>query len=269
MGRLKDKIAIVIGAGQSPGESIGNGRATAIRFAQEGARVLAVDRDEASAAETVAMMPGGTGDHAPFRCDVSRTEEVTAAIAAAMARWGRIDILQYNVGVSLMGGDKPLEALEDDAFDRVMGINLRGAIMAAKAVQPIMRAQGAGVVLNVASITAIETFTPLVTYRASKAGMVAFTQQFAIHNAEFGIRANAILPGLMETAMAVDTRARLSGRSRDDIIAERNGRVPLRRKGGTGWDVANAALFLASDEAAFITGAALPVDGGTLARIGW
>jgi NAD(P)-dependent dehydrogenase (short-subunit alcohol dehydrogenase family) len=98
--------------------------------------------------------------------------------------------------------------------------------------------------------------------------MLAFTRQFAIENAEYGIRANAILPGLMETAMAVDTRMRLSGRSREDIVAERNSKVPLRR-GGTGWDVANAALFLASDEASFITGVDLPVDGGSLARIGW
>lgn len=269
MDRLKDKIAIVVGAGQSPGDSIGNGRATAIRFAQEGARVMALDLDEGSARETVSMMDGHGTDHGAARCDVADTASINAAIAATMARWGRIDILHYNVGVSLMGGDTPLEGLEDEAFDRVMAINLRGAMMAAKAVQPIMRAQGGGVVLNVASITAVETFTPLVTYRASKAGLVAFTQQFAIHNAEYGIRANAILPGLMETAMAVDTRARLSGRPREDIIAERNSRVPLRRRGGTGWDVAHAALFLASDEANFITGAALPVDGGTLARIGW
>jgi NAD(P)-dependent dehydrogenase (short-subunit alcohol dehydrogenase family) len=269
MDRLKDKVALVIGAGQSLGESIGNGRATAIRFAQEGARVMAADRDEASAQQTVAMMDEHGQDHAAVRCDVTHTADIAVAVEATLRRWGRIDILVYNVGVSLMGGDQPLEGLEDEAFDRVIRINLRGAIMAAKAVQPVMKAQGSGVVLNVASISAVETFTPLVTYRASKAGMVAFTQQFAIHNAEFGIRANVILPGLMETAMAVDTRARLSGRSREDIIAERNNRVPLRRKGGTGWDVANAALFLASDEAGFITGAALPVDGGTLARIGW
>jgi NAD(P)-dependent dehydrogenase (short-subunit alcohol dehydrogenase family) len=135
-------------------------------------------------------------------------------------------------------------------------------------VRPIMRKQRAGVVINVSSMTAIETFTPLIAYRTSKAGMLSFTQQFAMENAQYGIRANAILPGLMETSMAVDTRMRLSGRTRDDIVAERNGRIPMGR-GGTGWDVANAALFLASDEAAFITGVNLPVDGGSLAKIGW
>jgi NAD(P)-dependent dehydrogenase (short-subunit alcohol dehydrogenase family) len=185
-----------------------------------------------------------------------------------MARWSRIDILHYNVGVSVMGGEQTLDKLTDDVFDMVNAINLRGAVMAAKFVQPIMRKQQSGIVINVASITAIETVTPLVAYKTSKAGLLAFTQQFAVENAQHGIRANSILPGLMETSMAVDTRMRLSGRSREDIVAERNHRIPLKR-GGTGWDVANAAVFLASDEASFITGVNLPVDGGSLARIGW
>ena len=154
-------------------------------------------------------------------------------------------------------------------FDLITSINLRGAVMAAKFVQPIMRKQRSGVVINVSSITAIETFTPLVAYRTSKAGMLAFTQQFAMENAQYGIQANAILPGLIATSMAVDTRMRLSGRSREEILAERNKKVPLCGHEGTGWDVANAELFLASDEAAFITGVNLPVDGGSLAKIGW
>ncbi len=267
MGRLQGKVAVIIGAGQSPGEAIGNGRATTIRFAQEGASVLAVDRDVAAARESLAMA-GSDLDADAFEADVSRTNTVQAAIEAAMTRWGRIDILHYNVGVSVMAGEQTLDKLTDEVFDRVNAINLRGAIMAAKFVQPIMRQQRSGVLINVASITAVETFTSLVAYRTSKAGMLAFTHQFAMENAEYGIRANAILPGLMETSMAVDTRMRLTGRSRDDIVAERNNKIPLR-KGGTGWDVANAAVFLASDEAAFITGVDLPVDGGSLARIGW
>jgi NAD(P)-dependent dehydrogenase (short-subunit alcohol dehydrogenase family) len=267
MGRLQDKVAIVIGAGQSPGDSIGNGRATALRFAQEGARVLAADRNLSSAQETVAMM--GDGDHAAIACDVTDSSTIKAAVDFAMARWNRIDILHYNVGVSIAGGDSDLEHFDEAAFDRVMHINLRGAIMAAKFVQPIMREQRSGVVINVSSMTAIETQTPNVAYRASKAGLTAFTEQFAIHNAGFGVRANVILPGMMETAMAVDTRARLSGRPREEIIAERNAKVPLRNKGGTGWDIANAALYLASDEANFITGVSLPVEGGALVKIGW
>lgn len=271
MSRLQGKVAIVIGAGQSPGEAIGNGRATTMRFIQEGASVLAVDRNADSAAESIAMA-GSAGaiatDSAAFAADAAKTETLQAAVDHALERWGRIDILHYNVGVSVMGGEQTLDKLTDETFDRVNAINLRGAVMAAKFVRPIMRQQRSGVVINVASITAIETYTPLVAYKASKAGLVAFTQQFAIENAEYGIRANAILPGLMETAMAVDTRMRLSGRTREDIVAERNSRIPLRR-GGTGWDVAHAAVFLASDEASFITGVNLPVDGGSLARIGW
>ena len=267
MTRLAGKVAVVIGAGQSPGVSIGNGRATTVRFLQEGASVLAVDRDVDSARESVAMV-GGT-DGLAVAADVTDSASLQAAVGAAVSRWGRVDVLHYNVGVSLAGGDQPLDELSDEAFDRVMAVNLRGAVMAAKFVEPVMRAQRSGVVVNVASMSAIETSTPLVTYRASKAGLVAFTQQLAIRNAEYGVRANAILPGRMETAMAVDERARRSGRSREEVMAERRGLVPLQGHVGTGWDVANAAVFLASDEAGFITGAALPVDGGALVKIGW
>jgi len=269
MERLKDKVAVIIGAGQGPGEAMGNGRATVIRFLQEAARLLAVDRDLRSARESIAMAGVTSADADAFEAEVTDSDSLRAAISAAVSRWGRIDILHYNVGVSIAAGDRPLAELTEEAFDRVIAINLRGAIMAAKFVEPIMREQRSGVVINVSSMSAIETSTPLVSYRVSKAGMIAFTQQFAIRNAEYGIRANAILPGRMETAMAVDTRMRMTGRTREEIVAERNAMVPLRRRGGTGWDVANAALFLASDEADFITGVALPVDGGTLAKIGW
>ena len=139
--------------------------------------------------------------------------------------------------------------------------------MACKHVLPVMREQRAGVILTISSIAAWEVY-PYVTYKATKAALIAYTQQLAIHNAEFGIRANVILPGLMDTPMAVDTRARASGKSRAQVAAERDAKVPLRHRMGTAWDVANAALFLASDEAGFITGVALPVDGGTLVRIG-
>ncbi|MYW96121.1 SDR family oxidoreductase [Amycolatopsis rubida] len=267
MDRLAGKVAVVIGAGQSPGESIGNGRATTIRFLEEGASVLAVDRDLDSARETVEMAGAGVGE--AFQADVRQSDSLQAAVRSAMDRWGRIDILHYNVGVSLAGGDQPLEEITDEAFDRVMSINLRGAVMVAKYVEPIMRAQRSGVILNVASMSAIETSTSLVTYRASKAGMIAFTQQLAIRNAEYGVRANVILPGRMETAMAVDTRARLTGRPREELMAERRGQVPLQGRAGTGWDIGNAAVFLASDEAGYITGVSLPVDGGTLVKIGW
>jgi NAD(P)-dependent dehydrogenase (short-subunit alcohol dehydrogenase family) len=259
--RLSGKIAIVIGAGQGPGEGMGNGRATALRFAEEGAKVLAVDRDLVSAEETVAMIAKDGGEAAPFLADVTKEETLIATIADAQRRWGRIDILHNNVGVSLAGGDAPPTEITADAFDRVVAINLRGAVMATKHVLPVMRRQRAGVIINISSMAAWLNY-PLVTYKATKAALIAVTQQVAIQNAEYGIRANVILPGLMDTPMAVDTRARASNRTRAEVAAERDARVPLRHKMGTPWDVANAALFLASDEANFITGVALPVDGG-------
>lgn len=265
--RLEGKIAIIVGAGQSPGEGIGNGRATALRFAREGARVMAVDRNLESAEETAALARKEGGDCIAFEADVTKEKTLAAAIAAAQRRWGRIDILHNNVGVSIAGGDaSPLEITEE-AFDRISAINLRGTVMACKHVLPIMRQQKSGVIVNISSVAAWENY-PLVAYKATKAAMIAYTQQIAIQNASFGIRANVILPGLMDTPMAVDTRARTSGRSRAEVAAERDAKVPLRGRMGTAWDVANAALFLASDEASFITGVALPVDGGALVRVG-
>ncbi|HUH83085.1 MAG TPA: SDR family NAD(P)-dependent oxidoreductase [Stellaceae bacterium] len=265
--RLTGKIAIVVGAGQSPGEGMGNGRATVLRFAQEGAKVMALDRNLASAEETAAMARKEGGECVAFETDVTKEATLQAAIAAAHQRWGRVDILHNNVGVSLAGGDaSPLEITEE-AFDRIAAINLRGTIMACKHALPIMRQQRGGAIINISSVAAWENY-PLVAYKATKAGMIAFTQQVAIQNAAFGIRANVILPGLMDTPMAVDTRARTSGKTRAQVAAERDARVPLRGRMGTAWDVANAALFLASDEASFITGVALPVDGGAMVRIG-
>jgi NAD(P)-dependent dehydrogenase (short-subunit alcohol dehydrogenase family) len=266
--RLAGKIAVVIGAGQSPGEGIGNGRATVLRFAQEGARILAVDRDLASAEETAALAAKEGAECVAFQADVTREATLAATMQEAVRRWGRLDILHNNVGVSVGGGDKPLDELTEEAYDRVSAINLRGTIMACKHAIPIMRRQGSGAIVNISSVAAWENTYPLVTYKVTKAGMIAFTQQLAFQNAPYGIRVNCILPGLMDTPMAVDTRARATNRSRAEVAAERDAKVPLRGKMGTGWDVANAALFLASDEANFVTGVALPVDGGALVKIG-
>ena len=264
--RLKDKVAVIIGAGQSPGETLGNGRATTLRFAQEGARILAVDRDLESAEETAELARLEGAECATFRADVVKGAELAAAIADAHRRWGRIDILHYNVGISLAGGDAPIEDITEEAFDRVSAVNIRGAVMAAKHVLPIMRAQKSGVISMISSISAWENY-PNVAYKATKAAMIAFVQQLAIRNAPYGIRANSILPGLIETPMGVDTRARMINKPRTEIVAERNRRVPLRGQMGTAWDVANAVLFLDSDEANFITGVSLPVDGGMLVDI--
>ena len=265
--RLKDRIAIVVGAGQSPGEGIGNGRATALTFAREGAKVLCVDHNLASARETVDMIASKDGAAAPFKADVTRDSEIRAMVQDALTRWGRIDILHNNVGVSLAGGDAELLAISEEAFDRCVAINLKSCVLAAKHVIPVMRRQKSGAIINISSMAAITTY-PYVAYKATKSAMIAFTEQLAYQNAEYGIRANVILPGLMDTPMAVDTRAREFGKSRAEVAAERDSKVPLRRKMGTAWDVANAALFLASDEANFITGVTLPVDGGASVRRG-
>jgi NAD(P)-dependent dehydrogenase (short-subunit alcohol dehydrogenase family) len=265
--RLEGKVAIIIGAGQSPGEGLGNGRATALRFAQEGARIMVVDRNLVSAEDTVAMVRKEGGECFAFEADVTKEATLKAAIEAAHKRWGRIDILHYNVGVSLAGGDTTLLDFTEEVFDRINAINLRGAIMACKHVIPIMRRQQSGVILMISSLAALEKY-PTVAYKVTKAAMIAFTKQVAIQNAEYGIRANVILPGLMDTPMALEPRVRVSGKSRAQVAAERDAHVPLRHKMGTAWDIANAALFLASDEANFITGVALPVDGGGSINIG-
>lgn len=191
---------------------------------------------------------------------------MAAVMAAADARWGRIDILHYNVGISVAGRDADATEITEEAFDLITQVNLRGCVMACKHVLPIMRRQESGVILTVSSVSAWQRY-PWVAYKATKAAMVAYTKQLAIENAHYGIRANTLLPGLLDTPMAVDTRATTFGKSREQVVQERNARVPLRKRMGTAWDVANAAVFLASDEAGFITGVELPVDGGALVNI--
>src|SRR5882757_6575197 len=236
--RLKDKVAIVVGAGQSPGEGMGNGRATALTFAREGAKVVCVDHNLASAQETVDIIGQNQGTAVALKADVTKEAQIKALVA-----------------------DTELLDITEEAFDRCVAINLKSCIFAARNVLPIMREQKSGVIINISSMAVITTY-PYVAYKATKAAMVSFTEQLAYQNAQYGIRANVILPGLMNTPMAVDTRAREFGKPRTEIEAMRDAKVPLRRKMGTGWDVANAALFLASDEANFITGVTLPVDGG-------
>jgi NAD(P)-dependent dehydrogenase (short-subunit alcohol dehydrogenase family) len=265
--RLKDRVAIVVGAGQSPGEGMGNGRATALTFAREGAKVVCVDHNLASAQETVDLIGQNQGTAVAFKADVTSEAQIKALVADTHARWGRIDVLHNNVGVSLSGGDAELDDITEEAFDRCVAINLKSCIFAARHVLPIMRAQKSGSIINISSMAVITTY-PYVAYKATKAAMVSFTEQLAYQNAQYGIRANVILPGLMNTPMAVDTRARTFKKTRAEVEAERDSKVPLRGKMGTGWDVANAALFLASDEANFITGVTLPVDGGASVRRG-
>jgi len=258
--RLNGKVAIIVGAGQKPGMTIGNGRATAILFAREGARIFAIDRNLDSAEETVELIRKEGGEACAFQADVTDEASLQAAVAACLGRWERIDILHYNVGVSIAAGDAPVTEITGEVFDRIVAVNLRGMVMACKHTLPVMRKQKSGVITSISSMAAWTNY-PLVTYKTTKAAMIALTQQIAIQNAKYGIRANVILPGLMETPMAVETRVEATGKSREEIVADRNLRIPLGKM-GTAWDVAYAALFLASDEGGYITGVALPVDGG-------
>ncbi|HVU00406.1 MAG TPA: SDR family NAD(P)-dependent oxidoreductase [Polyangiaceae bacterium] len=267
--RLSNKVALVVGAGQTPGDTIGNGRATAILFAREGARVLAVDRNEASAEETAELVRKEGGTCRVVRADVTKEADVKSMVERCVAEFGRIDVLHNNVGVGT--GDNGVDVLSEEAWDGIYAVNAKSVFFACKHAIPVMREQRSGVILNVSSIASI-CATPisahLTAYKSSKAAVNAMTQGLAIANASYGIRVNAILPGLMNTPMAIESLASRLQVDKGTLVAARDKMVPLGEKMGTAWDVAYAALFLASDEAKFITGALLPVDGGQSARTG-
>ncbi len=263
--RLAEKTAVIVGAGQTPGQTMGNGRAVALRFAQEGARLLLVDKNSQWLEPTVAMVREAGGQAHTCEADITQEGDCTRIAAEAQRQLGRIDILYNNVGRS--EGDAETAALAVDMWDTLMNLNLRGMFLTCKHVLPLMRAQGSGVILNVSSTSSMVA-TDAVAYKTSKGAVNTLTHHLATENAPYGIRANAILPGLMDTPMAIERRAREQGVDRDVVRRARDARVPLYGQMGTAWDVAHAAVFLASDEARYITGALLPVDGGLLTKIG-
>ncbi len=264
-GRLHDRVAVVVGAGQTPGATIGNGRAVAVTFAREGARLLLVDRDEASLEETAEMVRVEGAEVRTAMADVAADDGPDRIVSAAVDAYGRIDILHNNVGIG--AGDAPPHRLTDEVYDRIMDVNLRALWRTCRAAVPVLRAGGNGAIVNVSSLAAIAAAGTLTAYKLSKAGVNALTHSLAITNAKHGVRANAIMPGYIDTPMGVDAAAAALGTDRESYASARAAAVPLGRQ-GTAWDVANAALFLASDEAAFITGVVLAVDGGQAARIG-
>jgi NAD(P)-dependent dehydrogenase (short-subunit alcohol dehydrogenase family) len=263
--RLVDKVAVVVGAGQTPGDTIGNGRATAILFAREGARVVVVDRDLARARDTEAAIRAEGGHAIALEADVTREADCQRLAQAVVHTHGRIDVLHNNVGIG--GGDAGPTSLTEDVWDRIMTVNVKGLFLACKHVLPVMRQQMSGAIVNISSIAAVCS-VGIVAYKTSKAAVNAFSHSLALGNARFGIRVNVIMPGLIDTPMAIEGIARARGIAKSDLRRERDAQVPLRGQMGSAWDVAHAALFLASDEARFITGAVLPVDGGQSARIG-
>jgi len=264
-GRLADKVAIVVGAGQTPGDTIGNGRATAILFAREGAKVVAVDRRLDSAEETVEMIRAEGGVAEAVGADATVEAEVARLMTDVAARHGRIDVLQNNVGIG--GGDAEPAKVEEEAWDRILAVNLKSVVLPCKHALPVMRGQKGGAITNISSIAAV-CVTPAVAYKTSKAGINAYTQTLALGNAKYGIRANVIMPGLMETPMAIEGLSVALGVPKPKLIEQRHAAVPLGAHMGTAWDVAWASVFLASDEARFVTGVMLPVDGGQSARVG-
>jgi NAD(P)-dependent dehydrogenase (short-subunit alcohol dehydrogenase family) len=264
--RLKDKAAIIVGAGQTPGETIGNGRAMAILFAREGARVLCVDRVLARAEETAAMIAGAGGEASAFEADIVHPAEAQAIIETAKDRLGRIDILVNNVGIGgTQGGrDGPAQHADEVAFDKILEVNLKGTWLTTKAAIPVMREQGGGAIVNISSLASYSGGNQ-VAYEVSKAGVNRLTTSVAAANAKYRVRCNAVLPGLMDTPMAIVGISQASGRTQEETRAARNARVPMGQM-GTAWDTAHAALFLASDDARFITGMLLVVDGGMYVR---
>ena len=265
--RLKDKVALVVGAGQASGETIGNGRATAILFAREGAKVVAVDKDLPSAEETAVMIRDEGRVCWAVPGDVTKNEDCAAFVQACMDAHGRIDILQYNVGITGEGKGTDPMTLPEEVYDRVMDVNLKGLYRTSRLVVPVIREQGSGVILGISSIFSI-CAVDRVAYKASKAGMNAFCHMLASTNWDYGIRCNVIMPGLMDTPIAIGYRARNFGVPLEEVRRDRDAKVPLGKRMGNGWDTARASLFLASDDARFITGVNLPVDGGMTARIG-
>lgn len=258
--RLAGKIAVVVGGGQQAGETIGNGRATAIRFAQEGATLLLADVDEASANETGLLIKEAGGTYSTVGADITKEADAKKVIDTCLERYGRIDILHNNVGRSR--GDRPTYDLDVEMWDTLMDLNLKGTFMTCKHALPAMRAQDGGAIINVSSTSSINV-SPTVAYKTAKGAINALTTHMAIENAGRGVRVNAILPGLVDTPMAIERRAREMGVPRDEVRAMRRLRVPLKSHQGTAWDVAHAAVFLASDEAQFITGLLMTVDGGS------
>jgi NAD(P)-dependent dehydrogenase (short-subunit alcohol dehydrogenase family) len=258
-GRLKDRVALVVGAGSS-GPGWGNGKATAVLFAREGAKVFAADINAAAAEETRAIVAGEGGEATAHRADVSKSAQVKAMVDACLARYGRIDVLQNNVGVVSLGG--PVETDEKD-WDRVHDVNLKSFYLACKYVLPAMERQGRGAIVNISSIAAIRwTGVPYLTYYTSKAAINQLTVAVALQYAAKGIRCNAVLPGLMNTPMI---QSGLPGHyAQGDVqrmIAIRDAQCPTGKMGDA-WDVAHASLFLASDEARYVNGHCLVVDGG-------
>jgi NAD(P)-dependent dehydrogenase (short-subunit alcohol dehydrogenase family) len=261
--RFTGKVAIVTGAG-CVGSGWGNGRAIAVRLAEEGAKVFAVDREEARLEETLQRAGDARASIKTWICDVTNSASVAAMAAACIEAFGTIDILVNNVGGSAPGG--PVE-MSEDVWDTQIDINLKSVFLTCKHVLPTMIARGSGAIVNIASSSGIRwSGSAQVAYAASKAGVIQLSRVVAVQHAAQGIRVNTVVPGQLHTPM-VETRLakQRAGGDVEALLAQRQKRIPVGFM-GDGRDTASAALFLASDEARFITGTEILVDGGMTAR---
>jgi NAD(P)-dependent dehydrogenase (short-subunit alcohol dehydrogenase family) len=257
IGRLQDKVVAVFGAGSS-GDGWSNGKAAAVLYARQGARVFAIDIQDEAARETEQLIKAEGGICEMAQADVTKSGEVERAVSDLVGLWGRIDVLHNNVGITEMGD--PIEASEE-SWHRVMNVNATGVFLTCKHVLPVMLRQNSGSIINISSIASIQINQyPYFSYFASKSAVNHFTRALAVHYGPHGIRANAILPGVMNTPLI---HRQIAGqfRTTEEMLRVRNAASPMGHMGDA-WDVAYAALFLASDEAKYITGACLPVDGG-------
>lgn len=257
--RLRNKVCLLMGGGaSSPEGGPSNGQAVALTFAREGARVAVVDQHLRAAEDTVRQIRAAGGEALALQADVSRHDDVRAAVAGCLQAFGRIDILHNNVGIEVRGG---VVDMSEADWDRVHDVNLKSVFLACKEVVPLMARQGGGVILNVSSTASLRwTTVEYISYSTSKAALNHLTRVLARQHAPQGIRVNAILPGMIDTP---HIRTLFRDKTPEEfaaILADRNARCPMGRQGSS-QDVANAALFLASDEAAYVSGVLLPVDG--------
>ena len=255
---LAGKVALVTGCG-SDGEGWGNGKAISVLFARQGARLFGLDLREAAAAETARLVRAEGGEAEIRACDVTDGAQLRAAVDACLARFGRLDVLVNNVGRSEPGG--PVE-LSEETWNAQIAVNLDSAFLACKAVLPVMERQGAGSIVNIASVAGIRYIgKPQVAYAAAKAAMIQMSKTTAVLYAPKNIRLNCVVPGLMHTPLVTRLADKYFAGDLAGFVAHRNAQVPMGRMGDA-WDVAHAALFLASDEARYITGTEIVVDGG-------
>ena len=262
-GRVAGKVAVVVGAG-SVGEGWGNGKAAAVLYAREGAKVVAVDIDLAAAEVTRGLIADEGGECLAVQADATKSADVSRMIDACIDTFGRVDILHNNVGGSEPGG--PVE-MPEEVWDANIDFNLKSVFLSCKYALPIMERQAAGAIVNISSVAGFTHYgSDLIAYRAAKSGLVQFTRGVALQYARKGIRANTIVPGLMDTPLV---RHRVVGQygggDAEATIARRHAMCPMGHMGDA-WDVAFAALYLASDEAKYVTAAEIFVDGGFRAR---